>query len=210
MAKSRPAGKRDRLVAAAVTLMHERGVDAPTLAEIAHAAGVAPGNVYYYFKTRDDLVGAVVAARVEGIRVLLATLDELESPVDRLNALTDVWVNNKVEIARYGCPIGTLCAELTKRDERGVGGAVLFSTTIEWATEQFRQLGQAEPAALATTMVAIVQGAALLASTLQNPDLLTTEIGHLRAWIDRIAYDTSTASTDPHDRHPPRNRSTAP
>src|ERR671934_50052 len=68
-------GKRDRLVASARELLHQRGVSGPTLAEIAEAADVPPGNVYYYFKTRDDLVLAVIEAQVREVDDLLARLD---------------------------------------------------------------------------------------------------------------------------------------
>ena len=47
------AGKRERLVAAACLVLHEQGVERTTLADIAQAADVPVGNVYYYFKTKD-------------------------------------------------------------------------------------------------------------------------------------------------------------
>ena len=56
------AGKRERLVAAARQLFHEQGVEKTTLAEIAAAAEVPVGNVFYYFKTKDAIVASVIAA----------------------------------------------------------------------------------------------------------------------------------------------------
>lgn len=150
----------------------KRGVDTPTLADIARRAGVPPGNVFSHFKKRDDLVDAVVTARADGIKEVLRGLDAIGSRRDRLHALTELWVDNAADIARSGCPIGTLCSELTKRSEPDRTGAPLLSMTIEWATEQFRSLDHPDPAGLATTMIAIVQDAALIASTFQNPDVL--------------------------------------
>ena len=49
-------GKRERLVAAARQLLYEHGVEKTTLADIAAAADVPVGNVYYYFKTKDAMV----------------------------------------------------------------------------------------------------------------------------------------------------------
>ena len=106
----------------------------------------------------------------------------------------------------YGCPIGTLCAELTKRGDSERSGAELFSTTITWAAEQFRQLGQANGDALATTMLAIVQGAALIASTVGDPNLLVGEIRNLNSWIDRLAH-IGVAEQNPHDHDTSRDRS---
>ena len=53
-------GKRERLIAAAVELVYRQGVARTTLADIAQAADVPVGNVYYYFKTKDDIIAAVV------------------------------------------------------------------------------------------------------------------------------------------------------
>jgi TetR/AcrR family transcriptional regulator, transcriptional repressor for nem operon len=57
-------GKRERLVEGARDVLHAQGVERTTLADIAQAAGVPVGNVYYYFKTKDELVDAVVASRI--------------------------------------------------------------------------------------------------------------------------------------------------
>ena len=51
-------GKHERLIASARALLHEQGVQRTTLAEVAERAQVPPGNVYYYFKTKDELVAA--------------------------------------------------------------------------------------------------------------------------------------------------------
>ena len=59
-AAGRDRGKRERLVAAARRVLYEEGVEKSTLADIAAAADVPLGNVYYYFKTKDALVSAVI------------------------------------------------------------------------------------------------------------------------------------------------------
>src|SRR3954453_1564769 len=92
-APARPArqGKRERLVTAAQELVYRQGVARTTLAHIAEAAEVPVGNVYYYFKTKEDIVSAVVRAREDQ---LTTTLAELESrhpgPRTRLGALAGV------------------------------------------------------------------------------------------------------------------------
>ena len=67
-AVERRPGKRERLIAAATRLLHEQGVERTTLADIAKAADVPAGNVYYYFKARDDVVRAVIDAHVQQIK----------------------------------------------------------------------------------------------------------------------------------------------
>ena len=55
---------RDRLLDIAVTLFARDGVEPTTLAAIAREAGVTAPMVHYHFKTRDQLLDAVVDARL--------------------------------------------------------------------------------------------------------------------------------------------------
>ena len=56
--------KRSRLVNAAVGLAYQNGFGATSLADIAREAEVPLGNVYYYFKTKDDIGEAIVELRL--------------------------------------------------------------------------------------------------------------------------------------------------
>src|SRR2546421_4663746 len=169
-------GKRERLVRSAADLLYRRGVDSPTLAEIAQDADVPPGNVYYYFKTRDELIEAVIDSRINDLRQALDSLSARADPRPRLKGLARLWTANQADIATSGCPIGTLCSELNKRD-RGLDtrSAILLSAAAHWIAEQLRQLGRSDAPELAMTILATVQGAALLANTLRDPKIMTSQ-----------------------------------
>src|SRR5918997_3663549 len=111
-------GKRDRLIEGARRVLHEQGVEATTLADMAAAADVPVGNVYYYFKTKDELIEAVIDAHAGHIQTVLAELDRHRTPRARLKALAESWIEMAEEVARYSCPHGTLCQELAKRGRR--------------------------------------------------------------------------------------------
>src|SRR6516165_4339995 len=84
----RRPGKRERLIAAAIELLHHQGVERTTLAEIAKAADVPAGNVYYYFKTKDEVIAAVIEAHAQEIKTTLSSIDARHrSPKSRLKAL---------------------------------------------------------------------------------------------------------------------------
>lgn len=57
---------RARLLDAAVRLFAEQGVAGTTVAQIAAPAGVTSAMVHYYFKTKDQLLDAVVAEKLVG------------------------------------------------------------------------------------------------------------------------------------------------
>ena len=56
----RTSNKRERLLAAARDLIHEQGFKPTTLADIARESDVPLGNVCYYFKSKDDIAGAII------------------------------------------------------------------------------------------------------------------------------------------------------
>jgi AcrR family transcriptional regulator len=181
-------GKRERLVASAGELLHRKGVGATTLADIAHAADVPVGNVYYYFKTKDDLVRAVIDAQTDQVEAMLTSFESLPQPTERLKALVRRWEQMREVIARYGCPFGTLASELDRRDDGlDIEAAGPIRRILDWTENQIRQLGPREARELATTLFAGVQGGALLASTLRDPDLMSSQVRHLERWIDTLA-----------------------
>jgi AcrR family transcriptional regulator len=180
-------GKRERLVEAAGDLLHRQGVLATTLAQVAEAAVVPPGNVYYYFKTKDDLVRAVIDARADQVHAMLGSLQSRRSPGARLKALTQQWFEMRDLVARYGCPFGTLAAELDRRED-GLDreAAKPIGVILDWAEDQFRQLGRRDARDLAVNLFAGIQGAALLANAFRDPDLMTGQVRHLERWIDSL------------------------
>jgi TetR/AcrR family transcriptional repressor of nem operon len=184
-AVNRKPGKRERLVESARALIHEQGVHRTTLAEVAERGDVPLGNVYYYFKTKDELVGAVLAGYQEQAAALIECFERHRSPQARLKALVRNWADMRDEIVRYGCPMGSLCAEL---DKLGGGAdrdaAAVMARIIDWAEGQFRELDRRDARDLALALFAGVQGAALLANTFRDPDILTRQGRHLERWID--------------------------
>jgi TetR/AcrR family transcriptional repressor of nem operon len=181
-------GKRERLVASAGDLLHRQGASATTLAQVAEAADVPPGNVYYYFKTKDDLVRAVIDAQADQVRAMLDTLQTRRSPSTRLKALAHQWVEMRDLVARYGCPFGTLAAELDRRDD-GLDreAAKPIGLILDWAEDQLRQMGRRDARELAVALFAGVQGAAMLANAFRDPDLMTSQVRHLERWIDSLS-----------------------
>jgi TetR/AcrR family transcriptional regulator, transcriptional repressor for nem operon len=111
--------KRSRLVSAAVGLAYQNGFGATSLADIAREAEVPLGNVYYYFKTKDDIGDAVVELRLAQLSAQRQRWNEAGSPKDRLCACVQGVFENKDFLAQRGCAVGTFCSELHK-----AGGSV--------------------------------------------------------------------------------------
>jgi AcrR family transcriptional regulator len=182
------AGKRERLIASAAELCHRDGIERPTLAEIAEAADVPPGNVYYYFKTKDELVQAVIESRAKEVRDLLASLAKKRTPAARLKGLAQNWADAGQLVADDGCPLGSLSGDLSNHGEGLEREAEkLFSPLIEWSEGQFREMGCRDPHGLTITLLSTVQGAAVLSNAFGDPEIMHEQVRRLGRWIDSLA-----------------------
>nr|WP_030347141.1 TetR/AcrR family transcriptional regulator [Streptomyces sp. NRRL S-1022] len=186
--RARASQKRRRLTAAAARVLHQQGVERTTLADIAREADVPVGNVYYYFKTKDELVRAALAEHQAHLDELTAALEELPAPRDRLKALVEAWVAQRETAARHGCPTGTLAVELDKRTDGTLdaeAGAAI-RRLLDWTAAQFRQWNLPDPDDHALTLVSAYQGMSLLANALRDPDIMTREGERLLRWLDSL------------------------
>jgi TetR/AcrR family transcriptional regulator, transcriptional repressor for nem operon len=180
-------GKRERLVNAASELFHSQGVQRTTLAQVAELADVPPGNVYYYFKSFADLVEAAIEQHRDEVRNLLTSLDKRRSPKARLKGLAESWAASADMVAANGCPIGSLWSELNKlHDGTADHAAMMLRELLNFIERQLRELGRRDAAGLAQTMMARIQGAAVLANTLAEPGLLRDEIRRIERWLDDV------------------------
>jgi AcrR family transcriptional regulator len=186
--------KRRRLTTAAAQVLHTQGVERTTLADIARAADISVGNVYYYFKTKDDLVRAALSEHSTHLDELTGSLDQLPNPHDRLAALIEAWVSQRDTAARYGCPTGTLAVELDKRTDGtlDVEAGAVIRRLLDWAGQQFRIMGLPDPDDLAVTLVCGYQGMSLLANALRDPDIMTREGARLLRWLDSLTAPDQT------------------
>lgn len=187
MTDSAKGDKRERLVASATALFHEQGAHRTTIAEVAERAEVPLGNVYYYFKTKDELIAAVLAAYQAVASTMIRSFERGRTPQARLKALVRTWFDQRDAIVRHGCPMGSLSSELDKC-ESGLDreAAKVMGVIIDWAETQFRLMGRQDARDRAIALFAGVQGAALLANTFRDPAMLTRQGRHLERWIDSL------------------------
>lgn len=181
----RISDKRERLLDAAKALIHRRGFGQTTLAHIAEEAEVPLGNVYYYFKTKDDIARAVIEQHVDHFREMVRAIEERESdPKGRLEAYLQTHADMRDNIAEHGCPVGSLCQELSKeRTALAETADAVIKTQLKWVTDQFRGMGKKDARDLGLEFIARLQGLALLVNALKDPDMMARQARRLRQWL---------------------------
>lgn len=112
----RNCGNRERILEAAARRFHERGFQPTSLDDIIAESGVCRSNLYYHFKSKEELGLAVLDYMAErfGKRMIEGTLrDERRPARQRLEQfLTAVTEGLEADACRRGCPFGNLAAEL--------------------------------------------------------------------------------------------------
>lgn len=184
-----PPAKRERLIEAAKEQFYHAGIARTTLADIAERAQIPLGNVYYYFRTKDALIEAVIQAHLEELQATFARWDLLPDPHQRLVAFLHAEQENGPLLARYGCPYGSLCQEIDKEEgPLATVAAQLLQAYLNWMERQFCLLGKGEQEAreLALDCVASLQGTLLLTASFRSPALLEQRLRRLEIWLDTV------------------------
>lgn len=184
MMPPRTTDKRERLLDAARDLIHEHGFAKTTLADIAAASGVPLGNVYYYFRTKEDIGAAVIAEHRQRFQGLFEEWNRLPDPLQRLDMFLNLLLGKRDSLAEHGCPLGSLLQELNKADGSLADKAQSpLREQLDWITAQFRSLRQADADDLALQLISTVQGVILLANTLHDASVVERQIARLKVWL---------------------------
>ncbi|WP_203337334.1 TetR/AcrR family transcriptional regulator [Nocardioides limicola] len=179
-------GTRERIIDTANRLFYEQGYEQTSFASIAQAVGISRGNFYYHFKTKDEILDAVIEARLSSTREMLTTWsDESPDPLERVRRFVEIVITNQRDIENYGCPVGTLTNELAKLDhpsrEHAVGVFDVFRT---WLGGQFELLGAPDEAdALAMHVLSFSQGVAAVSNAFHDRDFVEREVARMNTWL---------------------------
>ncbi len=189
---ARQNDKRIRLVKGADQLFYQQGINTTTLADIAGLADVPLGNVYYYFKSKESIILAVIENRLQVLQQLLDELNNnFSNPKERLKALLKQFVADQETITKFGDPLGSLCLELGKQPgELHVAVSDLMQKLISWCEVQFNALNISKSTTakqLAMNFIASIQGISLLGITFKNLNNLEEHSKFLINWLDQIA-----------------------
>lgn len=194
-------GRRSRaaIVDAAATLMYHGGVSATSLDDVLAAAGSGKSQLYHYFVDKADLVAAVIERQLELVLAQQPALDRVDSWEG-----IDAWVAEILQAhsapgGPFACPLGTLASEL-KNDE--TFRPSLDAAFRSWEAPLARGLqtmqgrgelvDRADPAGLATGVIAALQGGMLLARVRGDitplRDSLANAVAQLHSWAKDPAH----------------------
>ena len=183
----RTSDKRERLIRSADQLILSQGFKQTTLSDIAADSGVPLGNVYYYFKTKEDICKTIVDTRIEAMQTLLEQCSQSEDPRARLLRFLDYPLTVKQDLSKDGCPIGTLSYELSRHDQPlNESSQRLIHVIMDWSQAQFQAMGKPDAEELGLQFVSNLQGMSLIANALDDPGVVDRMVQRTRSWIESL------------------------
>lgn len=181
---------REQIVDAADRLFYRQGYEHTSFSDIAEAVRISRGNFYYHFRSKDEILEAVIALRLANTQDMLEQWEkDGGDPAERIRSFIHILIANRPKIMRYGCPVGTLCNELAKLDHASQDDANrLFTLFRTWLRRQFELLGRgADADALAMHLLARSQGVATLANAFHDKAFVDQEVSEMCDWVTSCA-----------------------
>ena len=183
---SRPS-TRQEIVAAADDLFYQQGFDHTSFAHVSEAVGISRGNFYHHFKSKDEILDAVIEKRVSDRRMMLEAWEAAAAtPEARILSFIDILIVNGDKIMHHGCPVGTLTSELAKLNHAAREGANgLFTLFRDWLARQFLMAGCGEEEANQSAMHLLMrsQGVATLLNAFHDRSFAEREVRLMHAWV---------------------------
>lgn len=184
---------RQRLLDAAIGQIRARGYAATSVDELCTGAGVTKGAFFHHFRTKEDL-GIAAAARfiewLDGIFARSGWRDHAD-PLDRVLAYIDVRIRLlRGDVPNFTCLIGTMVQEvhathpaLRAACEAGIRNHLAPLQEEIAAAMAAHGVTGFTPASLAQHVMAVIQGAFVLAKAEGGPEAAAESLRHLRRYV---------------------------
>jgi len=181
---------RQKIISTADDLFYRQGYNHTSFSDISKAVGISRGNFYYHFKTKDDILAAVIDNRKQVIMQMLQHWSELfTDPKERLNQYIDMIVGYQDNIIKYGCPVGSVCSELIKlKNVNYTDATEMILLFRDWIIEQLELMGyDAEKSSHhAMHILTCTQGISLMGQAFRDVDYIRREADALKHWINQL------------------------
>jgi TetR/AcrR family transcriptional repressor of nem operon len=185
---------RQKLLDAAQELMLAKGYTNTSVDEICAAAGLTKGSFFHYFEGKEHL-GRVLAERFSAAKQQMfgsAPFQQQKDPLDRVFGFVDFLIErSRSPEAAKGCLLGTFVQELSNTHPaiRSVCAACFDNAAerlkqdLEEAKAKYTPRARWSSQSLAEHLMAVVQGAIILAKAKQDQKVVEESLGHFREYL---------------------------
>jgi TetR/AcrR family transcriptional repressor of nem operon len=194
------AATRERIVEAARDLFFKQGYVATGVAQILKVSNANSGSLYYFFPSKEDLLVAVLEKyqTLPEPRVLKPAFERSDDPIEKLFAVLEGY-RLLLEATDFdlGCPIGNLALEVS--NSQPAARRLIIENFKAWCDAIRRLIEDAadrlprdvEADALATHVLATMEGSVMLARAYRSFEPFDQAINQLKDYIVRLTRERS-------------------
>jgi TetR/AcrR family transcriptional repressor of nem operon len=194
---------RDRILKAAIELFWEKGFEAASMAELLKKARANSGSFYYFFKSKEDLLLAVLDTYEAMLYPVLLepAWEGVHDPIERVFALLARYRMLILQTdCTYGCPIGRLALEVDpKAREAHKKIAANFEGWSAAVRKCLEEAGNRLPEGLnhdqlAHFVLTVMEGGVMQSRSYRCVTPFDAAVTQLRDYFDRLLAAGSTAA----------------
>ena len=187
---------RSEIVRQAATLFNRRGYAGAAISDVMAATGLEKGGIYRHFESKDALALAAFDHALEQVNQrYLQAIRQSTDAVTRLRAIVHTFAELQRDVPLAGgCPIMNTAIDsddahprLRQRATEALDGwHDMLAGIIRRGQERGQLIPTAEPAAVATRLIALMEGGLMMTRLTQDPAHLTYTLAGLESWIDGL------------------------
>ena len=186
---------RGKLVEAARRLFWERGYEATSLQDVVLRARVRSGSLYYFFRTKEDLLLAVLDHYVDLLwpAVIEPAFGRTADPIERIFSILNGYREGLVYTGfTHGCPIGNLALEVSDDYPRAREKiARNFDGWRKWIRKCLEEAAGRLPAdtdgeRMAMFVLSLMEGAVMQARAHHSLEPFDASVAELRQYFNRL------------------------
>jgi AcrR family transcriptional regulator len=198
---------RDRIVEAALYLFWLQGYTATGIAEILKRAEANAGSFYYSFKTKEELLLAVLELYIQTLLpvVVEPVLSSVQDPIERVFGILQFYRQNLLSTGcTYGCPIGRLALEIPEEQfrvhKRLADNFDGWTAAVEKCLQDARDRLPANVSlqTLAKFVLTVMEGGVMQSRAHRSIEPFDASVEHLRAYFDFLLAQQSQSDTGSH------------
>ena len=187
---------RDRIVESGLYLFWLQGYAATGISEILHRANANAGSFYYFFKTKEALLLAVLELYIKSLTpvVVEPIFSQIQDPFERVFGILGFYRKNLLATGcTYGCPIGRLALEIP--EEQIKVHRLLADNFDGWTAAVEKTLADAKDRlppdtnfkTLSQFVLTVMEGGVMQARAHRAIEPFDASVAHLRNYFQLLA-----------------------
>ena len=183
---------RQKIVEAAAPIFNQRGYEGSSLNDLMHATGLKKGGIYRHFSSKEELAAEAFDFTWDAAwKARLLHLDDRQSGIDKLKQLISNFIDLRSPIPG-GCPILNTAVDCDDGNPvlraRAAKALRFWSARLQKIVEQSQGRGEikseVEPKAVATLIIASLEGALMMSRIQRDDEPLRRVQAHLNQYLD--------------------------